>query len=52
MGQGHNSLYKALTKEEVERPRGEGGKIKMKDFRFERGQVVGLSKGRTRQEIL
>ena len=32
-------------KEESERLRGEGDKIKFIDLRFERGQVVGLGKG-------
>ena len=40
---GHGGLYKAPTREESERLRGERDQIKFIDLRFERWQVVGLS---------
>ena len=50
LGKGHGSLYKASTKEESERVRGEGDKIEFIGHRFERGQVVGFGIGR-RQDL-
>ena len=38
-------------KEEGERLRGEGDKIKFIDLRFEQWQVVGLRKARIRQDV-
>ena len=38
-------------KEECERLRGESGKIKFINLRFERWQVIGLRKARRRQEV-
>ena len=38
-------------KEESKRLRGEGDQIKFIDLRFERWQVVGLRKGRRRQDV-
>ena len=38
-------------KEESERLRGEGDKIKFIDFGFERWQVVGFRKTRRRQDV-
>ena len=38
-------------KEENERLRGEGDNIKFIDLRFERGQVVGIGKGRRTQDV-
>ena len=42
----HGGLYKAPTKEESEKLRGEGDKVKFADLRSERWQVTGFSKGR------
>ena len=39
-------------KNECNRLKGESGKIKFIDLRFERGQVVALGKGRRRQDVL
>ena len=38
-------------KKESERLRGERDEIKFIDLRFERGQVVGLRKARSRQDV-
>ena len=38
-------------KEESERLRGEGDKIKFIDLGFERGKVVGFGKGKGMQEV-
>ena len=42
---------KQWKEEESKRPRGKGDHIKFIDLRFERGQVVGLGKGRRRQDV-
>ena len=38
-------------KEEIERLRGERDQIKFTDLRFERWHVVGIRKGRRRQDV-
>ena len=43
---GRGDLYKAPTKEESEKLRGEGYQIKFIDFRFERWQFIGFGKAR------
>ena len=48
---GHGDLYKAPTKEESKRLRGERDQIKFIDLRFERWQVVRFRKARRRQEV-
>ena len=50
-GKGHGDLYKAPEMEESDRLRGEGGKTKFIDLRFERWQVVVFSKTRRRQDV-
>ena len=52
MGKGHDSLYHAPIKGEGEMLRGEVDQVKFIDMRFERGKVVGVGKGRRRQDAL
>ena len=46
---GPGSLYKTQTKEERERLKGKGDKIKFVDLRFDRAHIVGFEKGRRMQ---
>ena len=48
---GYGGLYKAATKEESDRLRGERDQIKFVDLRFERWQVVRFRKARRRQDV-
>ena len=52
---GHGGLYKAPTKEErserLTGKTGKGAKIKFIDLRFEREQILGFEKRRTRQDL-
>ena len=51
LGKGHGGLYKAPTKEERKRLRGEEDKIKFIYLGLVRGQDVGFGKGRKRQDV-
>ena len=48
-GKAHGGLYKATTKEERQSLIREGDKVMFIDFRFQRRQVAGFSKGILRQ---